>query len=355
MRVLLNAILMSCLILLPAFSADLRTYKDTYDKNLGDIVTEHGMSLATLRAKYVKALEQHLQVVQKSGDLDKTKACLGEIERFSKEKNITEDNVKNSILDIKTVQLSYISEARSMELIKARKVMILAEQYDKALGSLQADLTKQGTLDDASKVQEERKKVQESLDIKEARACIQEQNKAAQNVSDSSAKKEGASPSIPIPKKAVRCTVRWSCADDADVYINGKPLREYKPDFINRPEEAQKDFSTKTTITIGDIITVGCKRGGAYGFLMTILDNNGKVVWNTNIDQWETYTPSDKKKWQQPQLALKDEKGKPTIVQNPFFPQAKLQSTYDSTAQSIWLKEDPIVYFVSTIGRGPKE
>jgi len=171
-RTLFGAILLSFLILMPCFSADLKTYKEAYDKKLGDIATEHGMSLAILADNYVKTLKQLQEAAQKSGDLGKTQACLAEIERFSKEKTLAEGNTKDSVQDIKKVQLAYISETKSLELTRAKKVIALSEQYDKTLGSLQVDLTKQGNLDDATAVKQERKSISLSDDITRAMSVL---------------------------------------------------------------------------------------------------------------------------------------------------------------------------------------
>ena len=45
-----------------------------------------------------------------------------------------------------------------------------------------------------------------------------------------------------VSEPAIAVTVYWNMADDADVYLNGKALREYKPDFRSRRDEAYQVF-----------------------------------------------------------------------------------------------------------------
>ena len=45
-------------------------------------------------------------------------------------------------------------------------------------------------------------------------------------------------PSAPKKRRAIPVTLYWHMADDADVYLNGSPLREYSPSFKTRGDEA---------------------------------------------------------------------------------------------------------------------
>ena len=131
-------------------------------------------------------------------------------------------------------------------------------------------------------------------------------------------------------------TIHWTIADDADVYLNGKPLREYEPDFRSRGDEAYKTFSAKARLGIGDVFTVGGRRGGSYGFLLVAIDKNGRTVWQTDTRNWHAYVPADVKKWRLPSVAAKSKKTKVTVNPKPWHVQNKMRTELRVKAQSIW-------------------
>ena len=51
---------------------------------------------------------------------------------------------------------------------------------------------------------------------------------------------------------------------------------EYKPDFRSRGDEARKIFSAKAQLGVGDVFTVGGRRGGSYGFLLVFVRKYGR-------------------------------------------------------------------------------
>lgn len=159
-----------------AAAANLQSYRATYEKNMDDIILIHGMKLATLGQGYTKALDLLSDRVTKAGDLNKVKAVLEEIERFSKEHTVSEDNT-GGYVDLKRAKLSYIQKARGLETMKARKMLSLTKKYDIALLRLQKSLTTQRKLDDATAVQKARDTLQKSNDIVRARALVAEQTR----------------------------------------------------------------------------------------------------------------------------------------------------------------------------------
>ena len=131
-------------------------------------------------------------------------------------------------------------------------------------------------------------------------------------------------------------TIHWTVADDADVYLNGKPLREYKPDFRSRRDEAYKRFSAKARLGVGDVFTVGGRRGGSYGFLLVALDKQGRTVWQTDTRNWRAYVPGDEKKWYLPSVAAGSRKTKVTVNPRPWHIQNTMRRELRVKAQSIW-------------------
>ena len=78
-------------------------------------------------------------------------------------------------------------------------------------------------------------------------------------------------------------TIYWHMADDADVYLNGSPLRGYQPSFKTRGDEAPRPaFSASATLKKGDVFTVGGRRGGSYGFMLIAVDTANRVVFKTD-------------------------------------------------------------------------
>ena len=130
--------------------------------------------------------------------------------------------------------------------------------------------------------------------------------------------------------------IHWNMADDADVYLNGKPLRKVQPTFHTRRDEAYKRYSAKAILHAGDVFTVGGRRGGSYGFLLVALDKQGRTVWQTDTKNWQAYTPADLKKWYLPSVAARSKKTKVTVNPRPWHVQNTMRKQLRVTAQSIW-------------------
>lgn len=140
----------------------------------------------------------------------------------------------------------------------------------------------------------------------------------------------GAAPGIPV-------TVYWHMADDADVYLNGRPLREYQPSFKTRPDEAPRPaFSAAAVLREGDVFTVGGRRGGSFGFMLIAVDTAGRVVFQTDRQSWKVYDPGDRPDWYTPQVALNTPNRPITIQPDPWYPQKELNLKYGNQALSIW-------------------
>ena len=149
---------------------------------------------------------------------------------------------------------------------------------------------------------------------------------------------------------AIDVTVYWNMADDADVYLNGKPLREYKPDFRTRRDEAYRAFSAKVKLRKGDVFTVGGRRGGSYGLVLFALDAKGKTVWKTDAKNWQVYSPSDTANWFLPKVAAASKKGPVTVKASPWHVGASLRAKHKSDAASIWATPATRrCYMVSTV------
>jgi hypothetical protein len=131
-------------------------------------------------------------------------------------------------------------------------------------------------------------------------------------------------------------TIYWHMADDADVYLNGSPLRDYKPSFKTRGDEAPRPaFSASATLKKGDVFTVGGRRGGSYGFMLIAVDTANRVVFKTD---------------QKPLVAASSPKVPVTVQPDPWYPQKELNKKYANVAFSIWgSPSETFCYLTATV------
>jgi hypothetical protein len=150
---------------------------------------------------------------------------------------------------------------------------------------------------------------------------------------------------------AMPVTIYWHMADDADVYLNGNPLRDYQPSFKTRGDEAPRPaFSASATLKKGDVFTVGGRRGGSYGFMLIAVDTANRVVFKTDQKSWNTYKPGDRPDWYLPKVAASSPKAPITVQPDPWYPQKELNKKYANTAFSIWgSPSETFCYLTATV------
>lgn len=138
-----------------------------------------------------------------------------------------------------------------------------------------------------------------------------------------------ADPGIPV-------TFHWHAADTADIYINGVALREFSPPYATRRDEAPlMPFQHSGTLRDGDVITVGTRRGGSYGFMMAVVDQQGRVLVRTNRD-WQYYHPADSGDWYNPSRAESRLRGAVGTNPSPWGNQRHLVNSYGPGIESIY-------------------
>ncbi|MBE3098649.1 MAG: hypothetical protein IMZ44_16155 [Planctomycetes bacterium] len=157
---------------------------------------------------------------------------------------------------------------------------------------------------------------------------------------------KAAAPMVIAAKPATAVTFHWNCADAADVYLNGAPLRKLPLDFRVRPAEGQTEFSAKAVIRRGDVLTIGARRGEACGFLLVAVDRDNKVVWHSDNTNWRAYFPGEKP-WYVPAVA-KACRSEAVSVQKPAPPlQEAVNRRFGGAAASIWHGTSQYVFLVS--------
>ncbi|MDD5629656.1 MAG: AbfB domain-containing protein [Elusimicrobia bacterium] len=141
----------------------------------------------------------------------------------------------------------------------------------------------------------------------------------------------------PAQRAGLPVTLYWHMADDADVYLNGRPLREYSPSFKTRGDEAPRPaFSVPAVLRDGDVFTVGGRRGGSYGFMLIAEAAGGRDVFMTDKDSWKAYKPGERADWFEPAAAKASESGPVTVQPDPWYPQKELNGKHGNKALSIW-------------------
>ncbi|MCX5796772.1 MAG: AbfB domain-containing protein [Elusimicrobia bacterium] len=158
-------------------------------------------------------------------------------------------------------------------------------------------------------------------------------------------------PAAPKARLGIPVTLYWHMADDADVYLNGRPLREYSPSFKTRGDEApQPAFSTAAVLQDGDVFTVGGRRGGSFGFMLIATDASGSVLFATDQQAWKVYTPGDRADWFEPAAAKASRSGPVTVQPSPWFPQVQLNGQHENKALSIWASpSETFAYLFGTV------
>lgn len=153
-------------------ASDLTTYRDTYERELGNIALAHGERTLKLHSSYLRALDSLQTKVQKAGVLDKIVAIKSEKERFNAEKSVPDTQPEGQILEITSIQKSFLENDKAIKMGKARSIMSLVTKYDRALEALQQKLAKEGAIENALAVQEERKRVDVHEEIVAAKKSL---------------------------------------------------------------------------------------------------------------------------------------------------------------------------------------
>ena len=156
---------------------------------------------------------------------------------------------------------------------------------------------------------------------------------------------------LPIDGGGTPVTIYWHMADDADVYLNGSPLRHYEPSFKTRGDEAPRPaFTAQAVLRSGDVFTVGGRRGGSFGFMLIATDSAGRIVFKTDESAWKVYTPGERTDWYQPDVANALPSVPVTIQPDPWYPQKELNKKFGNAAVSIWgAPSQTFAYLTATV------
>ncbi len=144
-------------------AADLKTYKDVYEKESKEILQAFQPKFDGLQQQYQKSLEALKAGAQSRGDFKTTKAAADEIGRFQKEKSLPAAADEAEIPEIKSFQAAYTKQFSVWEMDMTAKLGALTVNYGQALDRLLKEQTKAGKLDEAAAVNQELEKAQAAI------------------------------------------------------------------------------------------------------------------------------------------------------------------------------------------------
>ena len=315
-----------------------------FEATIRDVQRQEQETAKLLRQRYLAGLTALEDALQSAGNqLTAVFSVHAEKERFEQSGDIPASALSAEWPALRKLQEAWCAQTAGGPRTQAQKIVAASERYLQSLALLQRNLTARNDARGVAEVRAEKDRLLGDNRMREALALLQMSPPAGETKSG-----EPAAASKK-PEKGTPGRIYWSCADDADVYLNGEPLRNYTPDFHTRPDEANQEFTAAARIAKGDIITVGARRGGSFGFLMVVLDESGKVIFRTDARKWQIYYPRDNQGWYLPATAARSRKGKVSLQPQPWPPQRGLQSRFDSKALSIWDHQEPQAFLFATV------
>lgn len=138
-----------------AQQADLGKLKKQYDDLIQVIEAETKQAQSAILEAYTNELPSFRDKAQEAGDLDKLNAIYAEMSRAQTEQSLP--TPLPDVQEVGTVAGVYQQQAQWTKTNRAQRIVTLASYYTNRLDTLQRRLTKEGKLDDATAVQQERK------------------------------------------------------------------------------------------------------------------------------------------------------------------------------------------------------
>lgn len=158
----------------PAANSEFLHLKSTYESDLQKINDDDLSIIMSQQDKLLTAMKAVQKKVQAAGQLEPLLIIGNEIERFTNQKRIDPDNLCTNIPDIVQLQTAYLKSVENLPLNKAKKVILLAQNYEKALSVLQETYTRNNNIRTAVEIKTERDALVNSSDLMTARAAVAE-------------------------------------------------------------------------------------------------------------------------------------------------------------------------------------
>lgn len=235
-----------------------------------------------LRKEYIHSLEILIEKDKTLANLNGIEEIQGEIERVSKEK--IPEKTESQYPPIVKVNSTYLNTYLSLLRKNSGYLRDFIQQQDSCLKVKQDNLTRQGRIEEAKKVKEERLKLTDSPEYLQAKQLLEKEN--------FSAKKQPLTPeTLEIKVKQELCNAEYSKGENNYHFIDlegkGKSLdlifEDYRLSKITRPRKVCLRFNvpdgrrTDTKEAIGVYCNeklIGTKQGAQKGINEISLDKN---------------------------------------------------------------------------------
>jgi hypothetical protein len=153
-------------------SNELMRLQTAYDDALKKLATEQAKAVVNLQGQYTTTLTSLEKKAQEAGKLDLVVVIRKERDRFSTGKTMEDKDISQDTPELVKVQNNYVNVLREMPLGKARDTIKLAQQLNKALATLEQNLTRKGDTISAVEVRNVRDSLNNRPEVSEANVAI---------------------------------------------------------------------------------------------------------------------------------------------------------------------------------------
>ena len=171
-----TSIMVVCILAMPSFvwaeAPGLASVKFEYESQTAGVYSTGLAERRSLAEKYTNALHSLQVKAQQAGDLDRVKVFLAEQDRFARERTAPAAGRGAMGAELENLFSSMGQNMRNIAVKEAKDVLKLSSAYDASLESLQKELTKAGKIEQAIAVQEERKTLASSADVRAAKEAL---------------------------------------------------------------------------------------------------------------------------------------------------------------------------------------
>ncbi len=276
---------LSCL--LHVCAADLKTYRDVYQKSSEEFRQRYKLKFANLRSEYQASLETLKARAQNQGDLQATKDTLAEITRFQAAQSMPPVENTSDVPVIKILQEAYVDKYSQLEMELTSQIGALAVKYEQALDRLQKELTKAGELDAATAVMAERTKAQARIKgasellstLKEAVAKKTTAVSQSAKITEAVVEKE-----IPEPEEIALDAVKGEVTGNIKLNANGNFF-----EFWGDPEASVRWPSQKIPPGEYDVSVTYSAAGNAHGRFVFHIGGEHLSGESTDTGGWDKY------------------------------------------------------------------
>ena len=136
--------------------AELARLQTTYADELAKIERVQAGAVTARRSQYEGALLALERRLQEAGKLEPLLAVQTERGRFAQQLDLADDDMAEMPDELRSLQMAYLVWLKDLPLDRARRIVKLADMYDRSLNKLQERLTRQGDLAVAIEVKKER-------------------------------------------------------------------------------------------------------------------------------------------------------------------------------------------------------